>query len=146
MFEKEKKKLNQPKSYLFLEDKIRVEYKNGLDSILFEDISSISTLEISKKQPIYILYGFICGIIFNNLYSKFNNEILKTLGSLLFLLGIILTFVLKKKFENVIIESKGGKLLVFSVKPGEGKGIVNEIEEKKDLEITLLNNLYYQIK
>jgi|TARA_B110000091_G_C13431373_1_gene316178 hypothetical protein len=48
-----------------------------------------------------------------------------------FLFGLILTFTNKIKYDNVAIETRGGKIIRFSVSTGEGKGIMEQIEEEK---------------
>lgn len=129
MNQKEKNKINTPVTYNFLDDKIRVEYKDGLDSILFEDISSISTIKVKKKQWIFILLGIIGGIFINLLFNTEDGKY----GSISIIIGLVLFFILKKEYDNVIIESKGGKLMVFTVGKDEGKSVVDEIEDNKRL-------------
>jgi hypothetical protein len=40
-------------------------------------------------------------------------------------------FILRIKFDNVIVETRGGKLLVFSVEFGKGQNQMEMIEEEK---------------
>lgn len=52
-------------------------------------------------------------------------------GSLIMVAGWVFAFVLPNKWENVLIETRGGMLISYSVEVGEGIKQVNLIEDQK---------------
>jgi len=114
------------------DEKLRITYKDSEESVLFEDTSSISYLKISNPNPLYMILGFILGCILG-----FGNIDSGSVGLVMFLmflpiiLGVILAFTNKIKFDNIAVETRGGKIIRFSVDSGEGKSIMEQIEEEK---------------
>ena len=133
-----KNKLN-PGSFSINDNKLRIKNLTGETSVLFEDISSISFTKNSVPDIKYIYYGiigFIIGIFIGNLSKNFNN-----FGTITCITGIILISLpffsdnFRIKFEDVIVETRGGMLLTFSVQEGEGSNQVDLIEKQKRLMI-----------
>lgn len=131
-----KNKLN-PGSFSINDNKLRIKNLTGETSVLFEDISSISFIKNSVPNIKYIYYGiiiFIIGIILDNLSRIFNN-----IDTITFIIGLILILLpffndnFRIKFDDVIVETRGGMLLTFSVQEGEGSNQVDLIEKEKRL-------------
>jgi hypothetical protein len=114
----------------FIDNKVRVHYSDGVESVLFEDISSISYKSINTPNPLMGLIGGLLGGLFLMLpiFTDMN-------FALSFLLGIATIigslFLLRIKFDNVIVETRGGKLLIYSVEFGRGKEQMENIESEK---------------
>ena len=114
------------------DEKLRITFKDSEESVLFEDTASISYLKISNPNPLYIIGGFILGCILG-----FGNIDSGEVGLVMFLLfgpiilGVILGFSNKIKFDNVAVETRGGKIIRFTVDPGDGKAAMEQIEEEK---------------
>lgn len=109
----------------FLDNKVRINYSDGTDSVLFEDISSISYKSIDLPN---VLVFFLC-LILGMAISIFASNLYLLIPSCI--VAIILMFVLRIKFDNVIIETRGGKLLYYSVIYGQGKEQMELIETEK---------------
>ena len=122
---------NQKKlgSVSFDDNKVRINYSDGIDSILFEDISSISYKSVNKPNVIVSLVCTFLGLII--MFTNITNLNMLALSIGIILLGFVLMFLIKIKFDNVIIESRGGKLLVYSVEFGEGRIQMDLIENEK---------------
>ena len=54
-----------------------------------------------------------------------------TLGFLSLVVGIVLANKNKIEFDNVAVETRGGKIIRFTVDSGEGKATMEQIEEDK---------------
>jgi hypothetical protein len=113
----------------FIDNKVRINYSDGTDSVLFEDISSISYKTIKKPNVLISIVCTFIGIII--LALNFTNIINLILFMFIIVLGYILMFVFRTKHDNVIIETRGGKLLIFSVEFGMGKEQMENIESEK---------------
>ena len=113
-----------PGSFSIDGNKLRVTNSSGLSSVLFEDISSISFKSISIPNIIFTIIGILLGLMFvmNQAFG---------LGMLIILVGGILAFVYPNKWEDVLIETRGGMLISYSVEVGEGIKQVNLIEDQK---------------
>lgn len=119
------------RTYSIIDNKIRISYNNGTDSVLFEDISSISFKSISYVN---ILLAFSCsvlGIIISFSGSFSGKPDIGILGIIIIIIGIILAFIFKIEYDNIIIETRGGKLIVFTVDHGSGKKYIDKIEEDR---------------
>jgi hypothetical protein len=114
--------------YNFIDDKIRIITNESVTSVLFEDISSFSFYTCERKQPIYLLTGIVLSLILTNFRYK---EIGDILSGLTFIGSFAVFFIYKKRWDNIIIETRGGKLIEFSVSEGDGINVVEEIEECK---------------
>ena len=131
-----KNKLN-PGSFSINDNKLRIKNLTGETSVLFEDISSISFTKNSVPNIKYIYYGiigFIIGIFIGNLSKNLND-----IGTITCIIGLILILLpffndnFRIKFDDVIVETRGGMLLTFSVQDGEGSNQVDLIEKQKRL-------------
>lgn len=131
-----KNKLN-PGSFSINDNKLRIKNLIGETSVLFEDISSISFTKNSVPNIKYIYYGiisFILGIFIGNLNKSLND--IGTITCIIGLIVILLPFFndnFRIKFDDVIVETRGGMLLTFSVQDGEGSNQVDLIEKQKRL-------------
>ena len=139
------KSKNNPGSFSINDNKLRITNLNGESSVLFEDISSISFKKNSSRNLMYVIFGiltYMWGVTLGN-SSKGDNYKTNIIGLnisevsiLICMTGIILIilyFIKKIKYDDVIVETRGGMLLTYSVKEGEGKNQVNLIEEQKRL-------------
>lgn len=125
-------------TYSILDNKIRISYNNGTDSVLFEDISSISFKTISLANFLVTITCSVLGGIISFSGSFSGKPDIGILGLLIIIVGIILAFVFKNEYDNIIIETRGGKLIVFTVDHGSGKKYIDKIEE--DRRSNLQNN------
>ena len=114
----------------FIDNKVRVTYGDGVESVLFEDISSLSYKSINQPNPLIgLLMGLIGGLFFFlPMFTDMNTGLCIILG-----IGVIALsfFLFRIQFDNVIVETRGGKLLVFSVEFGKGQNQMEMIEEEK---------------
>lgn len=120
-----------PGKFSFEDNKLRISSLDGISSVLFEDISSITYNRVSLPNMKWILYGFVVVIIgvFISLVSGSG-----VLFGVSFLIGgglMIYTFFDKIDFDNISVETRGGKLLSYSVDCGQGENQVEEIEKLK---------------
>ena len=115
------------------EEKLRIIYDDSEESVLFEDTSSISYLKVENPSLLYmfggILLGFILGMGLISSGGDFGLTMTLLIGPMI--LGFILAFTNKIKYDNVAIETRGGKIIRFSVEAGKGKNIMDQIEEEK---------------
>ena len=114
-------------SVSFIDNKVRINYNDGTDSVLFEDISSISYKSI--KQPNFLLIGLPCWLLC--IILIITNPAFYFFTLFIMVIGTILMFVFPIKFDNVIVETRGGKLLVYSVESGTGGKQMEKIETEK---------------
>tara|TARA_B100000886_G_C20424912_1_gene493450 strand:+ start:1182 stop:1598 length:417 start_codon:yes stop_codon:yes gene_type:complete len=134
---KEKKITRNDGSYaLDMENKkMSVTTSTGQHSILFEDIASTSYTKVTgepemkiKNQTALIIgvIAFILGIVLSD-----QGE----LGGILIVGGIIALFFgygqEKKIWDNVTVETRGGKTVTYSVDLGQGKVDMDAIEEAR---------------
>ncbi len=127
----------QPGNISYENNKITVETDVNSTSVLFEDISSLSYRKNSQflgdrnlQQIGVVLFfiGFIsCIVTLGSTTSKLG--LFLNLGSMvLILIGI---FSNKVEFENVFIETRGGRIVYFSVDEYSGEEVISSIEEKR---------------
>ncbi len=116
------------------DEKLRITYNDSEESVLFEDTSSISYLMISNPNPLYFILSFLIGfglsfggILFGGIDVSFLIFFFLCTASI----GLILTYKNKIKFDNIAVETRGGKIIRFSVDYGKGKSIMEQIEEEK---------------
>ena len=134
---KEKKITRNDGSYaLDMENKkMSVTTRTGQHSILFEDIASTSYTKVTgepemkiKNQTALIIgvIAFILGIVLSD-----QGE----LGGILIVGGIIALFFgygqEKKIWDDVTVETRGGKTVTYSVDLGQGKVDMDAIEEAR---------------
>ena len=125
--------LNQknPGNFSIEGTKLRIQNNMGMSSVLFEDISSITYKSISNPDlGVIFLSTFLgMGITFA---GCFNSEFgIGVFGFIIFIGGAIYANKNPKRFDNVIVETRGGMLLFYSVDFGQGINEVNKIEEEK---------------
>ena len=113
----------------FIDKKVRINYNDGTDSVLFEDISSISYKTINQPNFLIYLACTFLGLIL--MITNITNLSMLCFGIFIVVVGMILMFVFQNKFDNVIVETRGGKLLVYSVQYGMGKEQMEIIEAEK---------------
>lgn len=118
-------------TYSIVDNKIRISYNNGTDSVLFEDISSISFKSISIVNLLLSISCSVLGGIISFSGSFSGKTEIGILGILIIIIGLILGFVFKNEYDNIIIETRGGKLIIFTVDHGSGKKYIDKIEEDR---------------
>ena len=70
--------------------------------------------------------------IFLQFHLSINSSVSTILFGLIICIGFLVYSIVNKiKWDNVIIETRGGLLLFYSVNEGEGINQVNRIEEEK---------------
>ena len=113
------------------DEKLRITFKDSEESVLFEDTSSISYLKISNPNPLYMFGGIVIGCVlgFNNIDSGPGLFMSLMIGPMV--LGFILAWSNRIKFDNVAVETRGGKIIRFTVDSGDGKTTMDQIEEDK---------------
>jgi len=116
--------------------KMSVTTTTGQHSVLFEDIASTSYNTITgdaefkiKNKPAF--FGG-CAAIFIGIVTA---EQLEGVAGFLMVAGIIALFIGCKKeektWDNVTIETRGGKRVTYSVDLGQGKVDMDAIEEAR---------------
>lgn len=137
-------KIETPGNISFEDDKLRVSTHNSITSILFEDISSLSVRYSSGVNMKYLILGLLCiflgptiisstfsyEIIMDGIGGKFW-DIIKNLFYLFGVILLIMSFVNRTKWDDVVVETNGGMLVIFSVLSGDGMKYLEEIESKK---------------
>ena len=132
-----KKNKKNPGKVGFLDNKLRIEFKltNSTESILYEDISSMSSSKVWGANMLYILLGFIFFIITNIIaFSVGDSEaapVIAVIGVAGTVAGFILSIIFKKIWDDVVVETRGGKQVRFSVPEGKGIETVDSIENEK---------------
>lgn len=76
-------------SVTFNDDKLRVNYASGTESVLFEDISSISFRRRESPNNLYIILGTLIGaaLIFYGIFEA--SQFLPLTGLIVIILGFI---------------------------------------------------------
>ncbi len=119
-------------------DKLRIVNNQGMSSVLFEDISSISFKSYNSFDVVklfsYLFGGSLLFIILLVIGGINESGFIMFLGFIILIGSFIYSFTNNKfkiKWDNVIIETRGGLLLFYSVNFGEGINQVNKIEVEK---------------
>ena len=116
----------------FNDNKVRISYNNGSESVLFEDISSIGYRELKGGHVYVFLAGLVIATISFLILVFYQQYILSFFVFLiLIVLSTILSYIFAFKWDNIQIETKGGKILEYSVPEGKGKDQMELIENKK---------------
>ena len=132
-----KKNQKNPGKVGFLDNKLRIEFKltNSTESILFEDISSMSSSKVWGLNWLYILLGFIFFIIMAIIGVSVGDSeagpVIVVIGVAGTVAGFILSIIFKKIWDDVVVETRGGKQVKFSVPEGKGIETVDSIENEK---------------
>ena len=111
------------------DEKLRITYQNGQESVLFEDTASISYKCHSNPNPLYIGLGVFLGIIILVATEFEDFGIAIDIGCII--IGAWMAYQNPVAFDNVAIETRGGKIICFSVGAQQGKGIMEQIEAEK---------------
>ena len=120
-----------PGKYSFDDNKLRISNLEGTSSVLFEDISSISYKSNSMNNLKWVLIGFIISIILS-IFGGYNHSYSTVVFGMIVLIGFtVYSFIDKLKWDDVTVETRGGKLLSYSVDFGQGENQVEEIEKLK---------------
>ena len=143
--ELEKKERNDGSYALDIESKkISVTLSNGQHSILFEDIASTSfqtfsyertrKAEQSFKTSFIMGFSFMLGIFL--MIEKIVFDFPWWVGLLVIIVGMIFSGAKPDTqetvaWDNVTIETQGGKQITYSVKKGQGKTDIDAIEEAR---------------
>ena len=130
-----KKIKKNPGHVSFNDNKLRIEFKDSTESILFEDISSMSNSKVEGANGRYILLGLlffifmaiVSGIVQNSDVSP----VFAIIGLAGVIAGVVLAFIKKIRWDNVVVETRGGKEVKFSVPSGKGIETVDSIENEK---------------
>lgn len=126
-------------SFSVSDNKLRIQNSTGQSSVLFEDISSITWKQISIPNLIFIVIGvsiFFFGIMF---FSNSSNEG-NSFFYLFLLLGVgfcVYGYMNKIIWEDVIVETRGGMLLSYSVDEHQGQIEVDRIESLRRASINI---------
>ena len=116
-------------TYNLNDGKIRINYESGTESVLFEDVSSLSWKACSRPNNVYYLLmipGFLClGLMETSLPLAFGGCIA------FFILAYYMVAKNPIKWDDVVIETRGGKIISFSVDSNKGKEVMEKIEEDK---------------
>jgi len=115
------------------DEKLRISYQNGQESVLFEDTASISykCLDNSSPNPLYLGLGIFIGIIIMFATDVEDFGIAIDIGCVILGAWMAYQNPLGGKFDNVAIETRGGKIICFSVAPQQGQAIMEQIEAEK---------------
>lgn len=121
-------------SVTFSDDKLRVGYQDvgGQQSVLFEDISSIEVKShsIVNTQSSYLpmIIGIVLGVglMWN---GSFGIGLVAVIGG--WIIGQVMAKQNPIEWDNVVIETRGGKLISYSVDHGKGGEQMELIEDAK---------------
>jgi hypothetical protein len=116
----------------FDENKVRIRYSDGMDSVLFEDIASVSYCRAWGPNYSVILLAILIFILFIVLAFKIPSLYALFLGLIISIITLILAYTrFKHEWENVIVESRGGGLFLYSTDLYKGHEQVELIEEER---------------
>lgn len=129
-----KKIKKNPGHVSFNDNKLRIEFKDSTESILFEDISSMSNSKVEIANGKYILLGLLLFFVFAIVAVSIESDA----GAYILLIGIlgmialiVLAYRKKIGWDDVVVETRGGKEVKFSVERGKGIETVDSIENEK---------------
>ena len=106
-------------------EKIRIFDEDSESSILFEDTASITYEKVNLINWKLFAFGFFGGILFATATGE------KIIFYISLVLGLVGAFVARIKYDIVTIESKGGQTFSLNTMFGDGKKIMNQIEDAK---------------
>lgn len=130
---------NQPRknpgSFSINDNKLRIQNNTGQSSVLFEDISSITWKRHSIPNTMFVFIGIIIAILGPSFVAtNSKNGDSGFMIFVIFLIGVgiaIYGFYVKTIWEDVVVETRGGMLLSYSVEENEGAIEVNRIENAR---------------
>jgi len=113
------------------ENKIRVTYTLGADSVLFEDISSISFK--SRAESVTSVRTIILSFLGTGSCAGTAHDDSLGAAALLFLLIPLISFFADGSifWDDVEIETRGGKIIRYSTDQGNGASEIDRIEAAK---------------
>jgi len=124
-----------PGNFSISDNKLRIQNSNGQSSILFEDISSITWKKISIPNLTFIMIGIFIlffGMMIVSINTKANQGDSVLLLFIIVGIGfIVYGYINKIIWEDVIVETRGGMLLSYSVDQHKGQIEVNRIENAR---------------
>jgi hypothetical protein len=124
-----------PGNFSISDNKLRIQNSNGQSSILFEDISSITWKKISIPNLTFIMIGIFIlffGMMIVSINTKANEGDSVLLLFIIVGIGfIVYGYINKIIWEDVIVETRGGMLLSYSVDQHKGQIEVNRIENAR---------------
>ncbi|MEN9883194.1 MAG: hypothetical protein RLZZ420_411 [Bacteroidota bacterium] len=124
-----------PGNFSISDNKLRIQNSNGQSSILFEDISSITWKKISIPNLTFIMIGIFIlffGMMIVSINTKTNQGDSVLLLFIIVGIGfIVYGYINKIIWEDVIVETRGGMLLSYSVDQHKGQIEVNRIENAR---------------
>lgn len=110
---------------------LKISNIGGTSSVLFEDISSISYNSQYNTNFILTLFGFVISIIGIIYGVNYDNIPFIIIGLILMIGFVIILYMIEMKYDIITIETRGGKLISYSVDFGLGENQVVEIEKLK---------------
>jgi hypothetical protein len=124
-----------PGNFSISDNKLRIQNSNGQSSILFEDISSITWKKISIPNLTFIMIGIFI-LFFGMMIVSINTKANEGDSVLLLFIIVGIGFIVygniyKIIWEDVIVETRGGMLLSYSVDQHKGQIEVNRIENAR---------------
>jgi len=126
-----------PGSFSVSDNKLRIQNSTGQSSVLFEDISSITWRQMSIPNINLLFIGIFIlffGMMFVSITTKGDFAGFELLIPLLVGFGLIIYALINKIiWEDVIVETRGGMLLSYSVDKNQGQNEVNRIENARRL-------------
>ena len=130
-----------PGKFSIQDNKIRIQNLDGQSSVLFEDISSITWVKRSIPNMTLVSVGIV--LLFSGPLSiltigatrQTHNDSTFNVLALLLILGSIALIIYglanKTIWDDVIVETRGGALLSYSVDENMGSDEVDKIEDEK---------------
>jgi membrane-bound ClpP family serine protease len=117
-------------------NKIRIQTDAGQDSVLFEDIASLGfkRVAIGEYPSTYIL-GIIC-LIIGLSGMMFGWIFMNGIASLILGLAVVIlgNYLMKQTyfyFDQISVETRGGKIILYGVNDTFGQSEIDRIEEAK---------------
>jgi hypothetical protein len=117
-------------------NKIRIQTDSGQESVLFEDIASLGYKRVAiGEYPSTYLLGIICliigyaGMFFGWIFM--NGIVSLILGLAVVILGYYLMKQTYFYFDQISVETRGGKIILYGVNETLGQSEINRIEEAK---------------
>lgn len=137
------RKTKQPADVALRGDVVRVSYESGnIDSVILTEIASVAREEVTQNpnvclllilMAIYIPATIAFGSILDSIDIGFGAKV-----ALAFLASTSMTIFVYKmlarpdvKWDDVHVETRGGKVITYSVDLGRGVGEVDKIESFK---------------
>jgi hypothetical protein len=117
-------------------NKLRIKTVSGQESVLFEDIASLGYKRVAiEEYPSTYLLGILC-LILGMAGMMFGWIFISGIVSLILGLAfVILSVYLMKKtlfyFDQISVETRGGKIIHYGVNDTHGQSEIDRIEDAK---------------